>query len=302
MKLSIVRILNLVKRQIRKSPSLGLRNMENRSYFLVNEHFSDDHNTVAGVSLYTRQFRHFRLFFRINLRYYAIYYLFISAGLILLIAGYSWLLILSQPHNFKIGMDNSFWMFINICGIILSTSAFFIYSKKNTAAGILTIPVSTLTRFITVFLYSIPLLFIISTCIYTIAANCTGWILTSMNYLNEYSFNPFRLDPTVSTTSFSDHFLTFLWVQSISLMAGSLFPKSGFIKSVCMCIITIVMYSIVNTIIMTNTFGNNFILNFINLIFTDDFNSHELLKQIPVISFIWKAVLIMVIPFCWLIS
>jgi len=238
----------------------------------------------------------------VNFRFYAIYHLFISAGLILLIAGYSWLLSISQSQLIITGLDNSFWIFINLCGIILTTSAFFIYSQKTTASVILTIPVSSVTRFITVFLYSVPLLFIITTCVYTITANCAGRIFISMNYLSEYSFNPFRLDSSISISTLIDHFQAYITIQSFALMIGSFFPKSGFIKTIGLCIVTLVIFSIISTFVMTDSFGSNFTLNYINILFTNDYQSHELLKQIPIISFIWQSVIILVIPFCWFIS
>ena len=206
-------------------------------------------------SVYNRiNLRHFWEYFVVNFRFYAFYYLFISAGLILLIAGYSWLLSLSQPQLIRTVLNNSFWMIINFCGIILTTSAFYIYSKKSTASRVLTIPVSSLTRFATLFLYSVPLLFIITACVYTIMANCICWILTSMNYLSEYAFNPFKPDTNSCNTTLSDHFQTFLTIQSIALMAGSFFLKSGFIKSIGVCIMTMILYSIVNAFILNKSF------------------------------------------------
>ncbi len=247
------------------------------------------------------KFKHFWLFFALNFRFYLIYYLFISAGLILLLGGLS-LILFSVPQSIKDIMNELFWPLMNICGIILSTSAYYVYSKASTAFRLLTLPVSSVTRLFTIVIYVIPILLLITSGIYIITANIIGKVLTMMNFVSEYSFNPFRVENSQCAKTIWDHFHIYLLIQSISLMIGSFYPKLGFVKSMCIFILSLIFYFVFKSIFFPGNFDGNFIFNFVNLLISKNYSSNEILKQMPVISFVWSIVVIMVIPFCWYIS
>lgn len=244
----------------------------------------------------TNVFRHFGQYFIINFRFYATYHFSIGAGLGLFVAGYSFLLTYFQPLLVKNFLDVSFWFLLNICGIILTTSAFSVFGKKSTALPLLTIPVSSLTRYITAWLYAIPLFFITIIITYTLVAKGIAWGISNMGMVKEFTFNPFKMDANAGCSKTWGHFQTFLIIQSITLLAGAFFTKLGFIKTMGLFVALILAYTFINSLLFKNSADHDFAYNLISILTTDSYQNKEILKQMPITSLIWRIVLMLVIP------
>lgn len=247
------------------------------------------------------QFKHFGLFLFYNLKYYSVFYLFIVAGIILFATGLLFLLIMAQPQMFINFLNQSFWNFMNLGGIILTTSAFSIYGNKNARMHLLTLPVSVPARFTSLILFSIPLFLVVIVSVFTLMANVIAHIFSSLELTKSFSFNPFLVDGAENTQAVWGHLWFYFVFQSILLMVGSFFPKLGFIKSALAFLVILILYVLLNYLTSLYTEDRHFFANLFRVLVNSDFQALRLRELMPLTYMIWQIVWALLLPFSWYI-
>jgi hypothetical protein len=248
------------------------------------------------------QFKHFGAFFLLQLKYFLPYFLFVNLGIILVVTGLAYVYLFSNPDLVNNLVGSSFWVFANIGGFIITTSAFAQYGRNDSRMHLFLVPVSPITKFITVFLYAIPCYLITVLLIYYLFANGLAIMFSSLDYIKDFTFNPFVRDEKYDSLSFMHHFLFFIVFQSFTFLAGAFFPKMGFLKTVPVTVVLLVVYLIMNSILAPSGFEADFISNLYQILSTQTFESIRLRESMPLISYFWWGLGSLLIPASWYIA
>lgn len=247
----------------------------------------------------TKQLHLFSLYFSLHIRIYLLFYLFISAGLLIVVTAIAYIITYSQPDAIKNFLNSSYWDFVNIGGMIITTSAYSIYSKKNSRIHLLMLPVSTWMRFLTIMLLTIPLFLIYISAFLTLLYNSILFVFSAFDFIKPITFNPFHPDCIDCNETFLQNIIFFLVLQSVFLMIGSFFPRLGFLKSTGIILAGFISYLILKFSLMGSSLESNFIPNFYAVMTNNTDQCIQLRKLIPGLTFIWHSLWIMIIPVMW---
>lgn len=249
-----------------------------------------------------KNLRLLQLFFAINFRAYLVYYLFIGAGLIVLVGSLSYLITLSQPNIIPDYLNASFWTFANTAGMVITTSAYSIYNKKNNKIHLLMLPVSSQMRFSTMLILSIPIFMICNVIFLTIITNGVEYLFSMAHIIKPTTFNPLNMPYPNNNSTFLEHSFYYILFQSLFLMLGSFFPRYGFLKSTATIIFLMIIYFISNAIFQSSHIDDNFYYGFYAVLTSNTYQHETLRSAMPITVVIWHCIGLLIIPVSWYIG
>jgi hypothetical protein len=249
-----------------------------------------------------KHFRYFGAFFLLQFKHFLPYFLFVNVGIILVVTGLSYFYLFAQSSFVNSLVVNSFWLFANIGGFVVTTSAFAQYGRKDSRMHLFLVPVSPFAKFLTAFIYAIPFYLLVVTGIYMLYANALAQVFSSFNFIKGFTFNPFVHDLSSDKLSFLQHFMFFVGIQSFTFLSGVFFPKMGFLKTVPAVAVLFMVYLFTNSISSHGELETNFLSNLYNILTNNTFENIDLRQAMPFITYCWWGITALLIPTIWYIA